>query len=65
MGSTYDHLTEGDKFEIDPDREMVSVRCCDCDLVHDLEVIRHRKSRKVTLKFSRDERATSACRRKS
>ena len=50
-----------------PVRKGYKLKCCDCGLVHviDFDIIDRGRGNEIRLKFSRDERATAAVRRKT
>jgi hypothetical protein len=59
----YDQVFSGVPFDLDPDRYTLHLACCDCGLVHNIAIVRHRKSRKLTITMVADGRATSLIRR--
>ncbi len=60
----YQQARDGDWIE--PRRSGYRVRCCDCDLVHviDLRLVRRGSSTRVQYRARRDARATAAARRR-
>jgi hypothetical protein len=52
---------DGDGFKVGTDNGIMYIACCDCGLVHRMEI--HRSSRWVYMRMYRDKRRTSANRR--
>jgi len=62
----YNKLYDGDGLEFSGRRTIHHLKCCDCGLVHRIEltISRRKKKTKVRIRFWRDERATAQGRRR-
>lgn len=60
----YPQLKDGEAVRFDPDRVKLYFACCDCGLVHRINVTRHRKTRNLTMRWYREERRTGQRRRR-
>ena len=63
MKSRYPKLKDYEGFEIDPKTTMIRLACCDCGLVHDINITVIAEGEKVDVAFKRFNRGTAQLRR--
>ncbi len=64
--SSYPKLKAGQKVKIDTKRQRLKIACCDCGLVHYMDIDADPKEKGVVyIDFPRDERSTAQLRRRN
>ncbi len=62
MSGLYPTLYEGDSIQLNPQKRILKLSCCDCGLVHSIDfAVGHRQ--KLTIRLKRENKSTAMLRR--